>query len=75
MCNYKVRVSEVAWQRSDFIDTFTHGKYILFKRCDGHIYRIAGKFGRESNLAIWLSTAKISTAYMYTWQYRTIPPN
>ena len=46
-------------------------------------YRIAGKFGRELNLAVWrsafatakLKSAKISYLRIYVWRSRTKPPN
>ena len=46
-------------------------------------YRIAGKFGRELNLADWrtdwatakLKSAKISYLHIYVWRSRTKPPN
>ena len=46
-------------------------------------YHIAGKFGRELNLAVWRSayaTAKlkstnISYSHIYIWRSRTEPPN
>ena len=46
-------------------------------------YRIARKFGRELNLAVWWSTrataklksAKISYSHIYIWRSCTKPPN
>ena len=58
------------------------------KNSQGHntarvIYRIAGKFGGELNLAIWqsarttvkLKSTKISYSRIYVWRFRTKPPN
>ena len=47
------------------------------------MYRIAGKFGGELNLAVWrsawatvkLKSAKISYSHIYIWWSRTEPPN
>ena len=47
------------------------------------LYRIAGKFGGELNLAVWRSTfataklkyANISYLHIYMWRSRTEPPN
>ena len=47
------------------------------------LYRIAGKFGGELNLAVWwsvfatakLKPAKISYLRIYVWRSRTEPPN
>ena len=54
--------------------------------CNTHacaIYRIAGKFGGELNLAVWrsafatakLKSTKISYLRIYIWRSRTEPPN